>query len=234
MTRRDFLGTSAAMTAGGFAVVQPKAGPTKFQVACMTLPYSAFPLERALSGIRQAGYEFVAWGVRHRDASGVIRPVLAVEAPSGEAAQLAQRCHGMGLEPVMMFSTVHLEAPEALDVRQLGHRRCPSVAAATPGSASGSSAPAGIPGIAGSRSAQGMSIVPPEPERVPHTVEVSVTLHLSLGDVCLDPHDPGAEYEEWLRDVLIPDIKRAVRAAIQPGEIVDWEAERTGLYPEES
>ncbi len=108
MNRREFLATAAA-------AVQAAAPLTRFQLACMTLPYSAFPLERALVGIRQAGYEFVAWGVRHRDASGAVRPALAVEAPSGDAARLAQRCRGMGLEPVMMFSTVHLEAPEALD-----------------------------------------------------------------------------------------------------------------------
>lgn len=107
MNRRQFLASAAAVEA---------AVPwTRFQLACMTHPYSAFPLERALTGIRQAGYEFVAWGVRHRDAAGVVRPALAVEAPAAEAALLAQRCRGMGLEPVMMFSTVHLEAANALD-----------------------------------------------------------------------------------------------------------------------
>ncbi|HTM48304.1 MAG TPA: TIM barrel protein [Bryobacteraceae bacterium] len=81
----------------------------------MTLPYSAYPLERALLGIRQAGYDFVAWGVNHRDAAGRTVPALAVDAPPAEAARLAQRCRGMGLEPVMMFSTVHLESADALD-----------------------------------------------------------------------------------------------------------------------
>ena len=38
----------------------PKA--TEFQIACMTLPYSHFPLERALQGIQDAGYRYVAWG----------------------------------------------------------------------------------------------------------------------------------------------------------------------------
>ena len=32
---------------------------TQFQIACMTLPYSQFPLERALKGIRSA---FPSWG----------------------------------------------------------------------------------------------------------------------------------------------------------------------------
>ncbi|MFB3828995.1 MAG: sugar phosphate isomerase/epimerase family protein [Bryobacteraceae bacterium] len=107
MNRREFL--AAAMAA------RAPASPTRFQIACMTLPYSAFPLERALSGIRNAGYDFVAWGVNHREASGAVRPALAVDAPAGDAANLAARCRGMGLEPVMMFSTVHLEAANALD-----------------------------------------------------------------------------------------------------------------------
>jgi sugar phosphate isomerase/epimerase len=81
----------------------------------MTLPYAAFPLTRALNGIAGAGYRYVAWGVNHREAAGTLRPALPVEAPASDAAALAARCRGMGLEPVMMFSTVHLEAPEALD-----------------------------------------------------------------------------------------------------------------------
>jgi sugar phosphate isomerase/epimerase len=109
MNRRQFLASPAALQA------VPAAGPTRFQIACMTLPYSAYPLERALLGIRQAGYDFVAWGVNHRDAAGRTVPALAVDAPPAEAARLAQRCRGMGLEPVMMFSTVHLESADALD-----------------------------------------------------------------------------------------------------------------------
>jgi sugar phosphate isomerase/epimerase len=100
---------------------------TVFQIACMTLPYSAFSLERALEGIRSSGYRSVAWGTTHRDSSGAARPVLAVDSPSSEAAQLARRCRDMGLEPVMMFSTVFLESPDASD----GHlRRIEQAAAA--------------------------------------------------------------------------------------------------------
>jgi len=47
-----------------------KGKPTEFQHACMTLPYSGFPLERALTGIKSAGYRYVAWGVKHREANG--------------------------------------------------------------------------------------------------------------------------------------------------------------------
>ena len=109
MNRRQFVASASA------AAAQTPVQPTKFQLACMTLPYRAFPLERALTGIRQAGYEFVAWGVNHMNASGMIRPALAVDAPAADAALLAQRCRGMGLEPIMMFSTIHLEGTQALD-----------------------------------------------------------------------------------------------------------------------
>lgn len=92
--------------------------PTRFQIACMTLPWSAFPLERALEGIKQAGFRYVAWGTTHRT-GGRSRPVLAVDAPPAEARSLARRCRDMGLEPVMMFATVLLEEAGAGDA----HRR---------------------------------------------------------------------------------------------------------------
>lgn len=80
----------------------------------MTLPYSSFPLERALEGIKSAGYNHVAWGTAHRDAGSKPKPVMAVNAPASEAKQLAQRCRDLGLEPVMMFSQVYPDAPEAV------------------------------------------------------------------------------------------------------------------------
>ena len=117
--RREFL---ASAMAAGQAAGQTPAAPTQFQLACMTLPYSAFPLARALNGIASAGYKYVAWGVNHRDESGTVRPVLAVDAPESDAAALSGRCRDLGLTPVMMFSTVHLEAPNALDahLRRIG------------------------------------------------------------------------------------------------------------------
>ncbi|WP_080507699.1 sugar phosphate isomerase/epimerase family protein [Bryobacter aggregatus] len=109
MSRRQLLAAAPAMAA--FA----QSAPTRFPLACMTLPYSAFPLERALTGIKSAGYQHIAWGVNHKERDGRTRPVLAVEAPASESAALAKRCRNLGLEPVMMFSTVNLEAPQALD-----------------------------------------------------------------------------------------------------------------------
>ncbi len=112
MRRRDFVTAAFPLAC---AAAQSSA-LTRFQLACMTLPYSAFPMERALTGIAAAGYRYVAWGVNHRDASGTSRPMLAPDAPPADAAKLATRCRDLGLQPVMMFATVHLEAANALPV----------------------------------------------------------------------------------------------------------------------
>ncbi len=109
MRRREFLAMPAA------AAAMAQTAPTQFQIACMTLPYAAFPLERALTGIRGAGYRFVAWGTTHME-EGVRRPVMDVEAPPKDAERLASRCRAMGLEPVMMFSGVNFEDRIAVDV----------------------------------------------------------------------------------------------------------------------
>lgn len=90
---------------------------TEFQTACMTLPYAQFPLTRALSGIAAAGYRFVAWGTSHRETIGGDRiPVMPADAPPERALELAKQCRDLGLEPLMMFSSVYPEAPQALKV----------------------------------------------------------------------------------------------------------------------
>jgi sugar phosphate isomerase/epimerase len=138
MHRRLFLGALAASGLASrlappalareqpAAATAPAGAPTRFQYACMTLPYSAFPLERALTGIKAASYDHVAWGVTHKDAGGQQRPAMDVAAPPAEAAALARRCRDLGLAPVMMFSTVFLEEPNATD----DHRRRIAQAAA--------------------------------------------------------------------------------------------------------
>jgi sugar phosphate isomerase/epimerase len=101
-------------TAKGSPVDRGK--PTKFQIACMTLPYSAFPLERALTGLQKAGYRYVAWGTAHREDGGKPQPVVANDAPPERARELGKRCRDMGLEPVMMFG------PSPEKVEELKHR----------------------------------------------------------------------------------------------------------------
>ncbi len=128
ITRRKFMATGAAglalaasaTTGEAAAVVQPaqpapKNAPTRFQIACMTLPYSQFPLQRALTGLRNVGYEYVAWGTTHRE-DGKSVPVIAADAPVGRAKDLSSRCRDMGLEPVMMFSGIYPEAKDGFQV----------------------------------------------------------------------------------------------------------------------
>jgi sugar phosphate isomerase/epimerase len=102
--------TAMAMSA---AAQTPAGGaPTKFQLACMTLPYSPFPFERALKGIRGAGYEHVALGTTHPDSSGKPAPLIDWKAPAARAREVAAMCRNEGLQPVMMFTMVNLEAPD--------------------------------------------------------------------------------------------------------------------------
>jgi sugar phosphate isomerase/epimerase len=114
MTRRAFFLSSGAVSLSA-AAQTGSSKLTNFQIACMTLPYAQFPLDRALQGIARAGFRFVTWGTTHIEASGERRPVLAVDAPPAEAKRLATRCRGMGLEPIMMFANVPLEEPGAAD-----------------------------------------------------------------------------------------------------------------------
>jgi sugar phosphate isomerase/epimerase len=120
ISRRVFVQASAAAAIGtpwkATAQEAARAQPTQFQIACMTLPYSAFPLERALSGLQSAGYRYVAWGTTHREAGNQNVPVMAPDAPPERARELAQRCRDRGLEPIMMFSGIYPEAQNHLDV----------------------------------------------------------------------------------------------------------------------
>ena len=69
LNRRVWLGvTGIGLARAAWPVDEPPIGsrtPTRFQIACMTLPYSQFPLQRALTGIKAAGYQYVAWGTTH-------------------------------------------------------------------------------------------------------------------------------------------------------------------------
>jgi sugar phosphate isomerase/epimerase len=115
------LAVPRARAAGGAAQVEyeptEENAPTKFQIACMTLPYSDFPLERALRGLREAGYRYVAWGTTHREAGEAKPvPVVAPDAPPARAKELGSRCRNLGLEPLLMFSGVYPEAPDGLTI----------------------------------------------------------------------------------------------------------------------
>jgi sugar phosphate isomerase/epimerase len=139
MDRREFLGIGAAGLAGlAFPPLDPARGkqdakkdPTKFQIACMTLPYSQFPFERALSGIKSAGYKYVALYTTHKE-EGKSVPVIAPDDPPEKAKAVGQRCRDLGLEPLLMFSGIYPENPKGLDVltqrlKQAGAAKVPHV-----------------------------------------------------------------------------------------------------------
>jgi sugar phosphate isomerase/epimerase len=138
--RRLFLELGAkglALAAGrafaqGPAAEKPAGEPTKFQIACMTLPYNQYPLERALAGIQSAGYKYVAWGTTHKadPAQAKGTPVMPADAPPAKAKELGQRCRDLGLAPLMMFSGVYPEAAGGVEV--LIHRLKQAEAAGIP------------------------------------------------------------------------------------------------------
>jgi sugar phosphate isomerase/epimerase len=132
LSRRCFLGqTLMGCSLPWKHIMGAEPARTRFQLACMTLPYSSFPLRRALEGIWQAGYRYVAWGTQHREPeAGPPVPVMAIDAPVQRARDLARECRDMGLDPLMMFSTVYPEHPEGLE--RLSHRLKQAAAAGIP------------------------------------------------------------------------------------------------------
>jgi sugar phosphate isomerase/epimerase len=116
MTRRELL---AAVTAAGSAAhfANPQTAPvalTKFQIGCMTMPYSRFPLQRALDGIAKAGCRYVGLGGSHMESGNQRKPVIPVEGSPSDARRLAQRCRDSGLEPALMFGGISVDAPDSI------------------------------------------------------------------------------------------------------------------------
>jgi sugar phosphate isomerase/epimerase len=118
MDRRTFLASALAATGFRPPLAAAEPAPTRFQIACMTLPYSRFPLARALDGIKGAGYRYVAWGTSHTEADGRSTPVIAKDAEPAAARELGRRCRDLGLEPVLMFSGVYPEAADGFEVHR--------------------------------------------------------------------------------------------------------------------
>ena len=119
--RKLILASMGAVAAQCFATHvhadDDSASKTDFQLACMTLPYSSFPLRRALTGIQSAGFRYVAWGTTHQETAGGERvPVMPTDASPDKAKELAKVCRDLGLEPLMIFSTVYPEAADGLEV----------------------------------------------------------------------------------------------------------------------
>jgi sugar phosphate isomerase/epimerase len=69
-----------------------------------------------LTGLQSAGYRYVAWGTTHKEADGKTVPVMPPDAPPDRAKELGRRCRDLGLEPLMMFSSIYPDAANHLDV----------------------------------------------------------------------------------------------------------------------
>lgn len=78
-------------------------------LAAMTLPYSRYEFARALSGIAQAGYRYVAFGLPHAG-----KPVPADDGPD-EAQALAAALERHGLQAVMLVGTAAFEPGQPLE-----------------------------------------------------------------------------------------------------------------------
>lgn len=72
------------------------------KLACMTLPYAAHPLERALEGISKAGYRYVAFGLAHAGSE------VIDESDPASIARLQELFAQYALQPVMLVSTNQL------------------------------------------------------------------------------------------------------------------------------
>ena len=90
--------------------------PTRFQIACMTLPYSQFPLQRALTGIKAAGYRYVAWGTTHVEEDGK-RDARDRRRCAGRPARRswASDAATWAWSRCMMFSGIYPEARRGLE-----------------------------------------------------------------------------------------------------------------------
>jgi sugar phosphate isomerase/epimerase len=121
LDRRSWLRVTAAGVASLAARVSRSDEPssqgkaTRFQIACMTLPYARFSLQRALTGLKAAGYRYVALGTTHAE-NGERVPVLAPDASLDRAKELGRRCRDQGLEPLLIFGPSP-ESVEALKQR---------------------------------------------------------------------------------------------------------------------
>lgn len=79
------------------------------KLACMTLPYAKYPLERALQGIAEAGYRYVAFGLPHAGAESPDEDDL------NSAQKIGSLLESFGLTPIMLVSTNQIAPGQPLD-----------------------------------------------------------------------------------------------------------------------
>ncbi|MGE5646512.1 MAG: sugar phosphate isomerase/epimerase family protein [Acidobacteriota bacterium] len=95
LTRRSFLQAAAAL---GVAAPGAPAAPA-LELGCQTLPYRALPLDRALEGIRKAGYKYVMPYYTHAG-----KNVFTPDLPAAQLAELKRKFSDAGLTPFCRFA----------------------------------------------------------------------------------------------------------------------------------
>lgn len=80
------------------------------QIGCLTLPYSQYDFDRALTGIAEAGYDYIGFGTPHRG-----EPFPDPEAADADIKDIAIRIRHAGLEPLTFISGAHLGDEEAVE-----------------------------------------------------------------------------------------------------------------------
>jgi sugar phosphate isomerase/epimerase len=98
LARRDILKAAA------LAALPARAAGARYQLAAMTLPYAAHPIQRALDGIRKAGYRYVGPTSRHAKEA-----LFTTALTPAARAELKQRFKDAGLEPVITFAGLGLD-----------------------------------------------------------------------------------------------------------------------------
>lgn len=85
------------------------------KIVCLTLPYYEYPFERALQGIAEAGYRYVAFGTQHCGTS------VPNEEDAMEAVRLRSLFQDYGLHPEVLFahSQFHPDLPASRAIRML-------------------------------------------------------------------------------------------------------------------
>ncbi len=101
-SRRVFLKSAAALAAGARASTARAANDHQF--GCQTLPYRALPLERALEGIRKAGYRYVMPNGAHAG-----RNVFTPDTPKTDLARARRAFADAGLVPFCRFAGFSME-----------------------------------------------------------------------------------------------------------------------------
>lgn len=80
------------------------------QIGCLTLPYSEFDFDRALTGLVAAGYDYIGFGTPHQG-----DPFPDPEADDEQIKALAVRIRKSGIEPLTFISGAHLDDEEAVE-----------------------------------------------------------------------------------------------------------------------